>query len=80
MFSHITKNWRGRPLASHEVIVKLIANTKTSKGLKIKAKLDRRTYPTGIKVTDEQMEALNIQPDTFHGKDWNYSITPQTIK
>ena len=80
MFSHITKNWRGRPLTSHEVIVKLIANTKTSKGLKIKAKLDRHTYPTGVKVTDEQMEALNIQPDTFHGKDWNYSITPQTRK
>ena len=57
MFCHITQNWRGRPLVSHEVIVQLIANTATSKGLKIQAELDTRTYPVGSKVSDEEFAA-----------------------
>lgn len=73
MFSHITKNWRGRPLTSHEVIVNLIANTTTDTGLKIQAALDSKEYPTGIKVSDEAMKALLISNHEFHGE-WNYTI------
>ncbi len=80
MFNHITQNWRGRPLVSHEVMVNLIASTTTKQGLKIRARLDQRKYPTGIKVTDEQMNELNMKPADFHGKDWNYSIKPRYTK
>ncbi|AWP23196.1 hypothetical protein C4901_07520 [Acidiferrobacter sp. SPIII_3] len=55
MFCHITQNWRGRPLVSHEVIINLIANTTTQAGLKIRAELDRAHYPVGIKVTDAEL-------------------------
>jgi hypothetical protein len=75
MFCHITQNWRGRPLVSHEVIIKLIANTATQTGLKIRAELDAGTYPTGIKVTDDELAAINLKRDKFHGE-WNYSILP----
>ena len=75
MFCHITQNWRGQPLISHDVIINLIANTTTQKGLKIRAELDRGEYPTGIEVTDEQLNALHIKRDKFHG-DWNYSLLP----
>ena len=75
MFCHITQNWRGRPLVSHEVIINLISNTATDQGLAIQAELDRGSYPTGIKVTDEQLAAVNMTPDAFHGE-WNYSIQP----
>lgn len=77
MFSHITANWRGKPLVSHEVIVNLIANTSTRAGLRIKAGLDTRTYPSGIKVTDKQMQEINLEPAEFHGQDWNYIIRPR---
>ena len=73
MFSHITKNWRGRPLTSHEVIVNLIANTTTNAGLKIQAKIDNREYPTGIKIYEQEMESLNLEKSNFHGE-WNYTI------
>ena len=76
MFSFISKNWRGRPLVSYQTVVDLIANTKTGTGLKIKAKLTRRTYPTGMKVPAAEMRKLNLQPATFHG-DWNYALLPQ---
>jgi hypothetical protein len=76
MFSHITQNWRGRPLVSHEVIVNLIANTTTRAGLKIRAELDRGTYPTGIKITDAELASLNLKQDAFHG-DWNYTVLPK---
>ena len=76
LFSFITKNWRGKPLISHEVIVNLIAATTTRKGLKVKAQLDTGTYPKGIKVPNLQMEGLNLVPDGFHG-DWNYEIRPR---
>lgn len=80
MFCHITENWRGRPLTSYEVIVKLIANTTTQEGLKIQATLDTREYPTGIKVSDEQMTALNLREHKFHGSDWNYTVEPHSHK
>ena len=75
MFSHITRNWRGRPLVSHEVIIKLIANTTTRTGLKIRAGLDTGNYPTGITVTDEELAALNLKRANFHGE-WNYKLLP----
>lgn len=79
MFSFITQNWRGRPLISHEVIVNLIANTTTRTGLKIHAELDRAAYPTGIKVSDAELKAVNVVNDDFHG-DWNYTISPKQKK
>jgi len=75
MFCHITQNWRGRPLVSHEVIINLIANTTTEHGLTIQAELDTATYPLRIKVTDEALDTVNIRRHKFHG-DWNYSIRP----
>jgi hypothetical protein len=75
MFSHITKNWRGRPLESHEVIVNLIANTTTEAGLEIQAALDQRKYPVGIKVSDEEMAGLQLEKNEFHGE-WNYTLQP----
>jgi len=75
MFCHITKNWRGRPLESTEIIVNLIGSTTTESGLKINAALDKRIYEKGIAVTAEQMQTVNIKPDKFHG-DWNYAIAP----
>jgi len=75
MFCHISQNWRGRPLLTHDVIVNLIANTTTQKGLTIKAKLDKRTYPIGIAIPKTEFESLNLKPAAFHG-DWNYAISP----
>jgi hypothetical protein len=76
MFCHITANWRGRPLETLEVIVNLIANTQTSKGLTIQADLNLNSYSKGIKVSDEEMSRLNITRADFHGE-WNYSISPR---
>lgn len=76
MFNHITMNWRGRPLVSFEVVVNCIASTSTSTGLKIEAALDETLYKTGIKVSDKEMNLLNINRHRFHG-DWNYTIKPQ---
>lgn len=75
MFSFITMNWRGKPLVSHEIVVKLIANTTTKSGLKIQASLDKRKYPKGIKVSDTEMKELKLKRAAFHG-DWNYTIEP----
>jgi hypothetical protein len=75
LFSHISMNWRGQPLVSHEVIVNLIAATTTRKGLKVRAELDSKPYPKGIKVTDEEFAAIRIVRDEFHGE-WNYTILP----
>jgi len=75
MFCHITENWRGRPLISHEVVVNLIAATTTRQGLRVSAGLDKRTYPIGTKITDMQMAALNIERADFHG-DWSYTLHP----
>ena len=79
MFCHITQNWRGRPLVSHEVIINLIANTTTQAGLKIRAELDRGNYPIGIKITDAELSGLNLKLAKFHG-DWNYTLLPQRKK
>ena len=76
MFSHITQNWRGKPLVSHEVIVQLIAHTTTTAGLKVRAALDRRLYPTGEKVSRTEFENIQLKRADFHG-DWNYAIQPR---
>jgi hypothetical protein len=75
MFCHITENWRGRPLVSHEVVVNLIGNTTTRTGLRIRVALDNNQYETGIKVSDEELEAVRLKKDKFHGE-WNYTILP----
>jgi transposase len=76
MFCHITENWRGKPLRSLGVIVNLIGNTRTEAGLKIEAELDNSPYGIGIKVSDEQLAAVRIKKDDFHGE-WNYTISPK---
>jgi transposase len=75
LFSHISMNWRGQPLISHEVIVNLIAGTTTRKGLKVYAEQDNSVYPVGIKVSDEEFEKICITRNEFHGE-WNYKIDP----
>ena len=77
LFSFITQNWRGKPLVSHEVIVNLIAATKTRTGLRVSSQLDTGKYPKGIKVSKQEFETIHLRPDAFHG-DWNYTIQPQT--
>lgn len=76
LFSFISSNWRGEPLRDYETIVNLIATTTTAKGLKVSCRLDRRKYPTGRKVSDEEMKQINITRDQFHGE-WNYVIHPK---
>ncbi len=75
LFNHISMNWRGRPLTSHEVMVELIGSATTSAGLRVEAGLDRGVYPTKIKVTAEQMESVQLERAEFHGN-WNYTIRP----
>lgn len=75
LFSYISQNWRGKPLVSYEVIVNLIASTRTEKGLKVSCEIDRRAYNTGIKITDEELAEINLKRNDFHG-DWNYTIQP----
>ena len=75
LFSQITKNWRGRPLETLEIIVNLIAATTTEEGLSVKCNSDTRNYPTGIKVTDEEFSSINLYGDEFH-PNWNYTIVP----
>jgi transposase len=77
LFSFISINWRGRPLRSYETVVNLIGNTTTRGGLVVRARLDRRTYPIGRKVSVQAMRALKIEPHTFRG-DWNYVVHPRT--
>ncbi|MGW3168483.1 ISAzo13 family transposase, partial [Streptomyces sp. NPDC001142] len=76
LFSHITMNWRGRPLTSHEVIVNSIAATTTRTGLTVRAELDTAAYPTGVTVGDRQMDALPLDRHDWHG-DWNYTLRPE---
>jgi Rhodopirellula transposase DDE domain len=76
LFSHITMNWRGRPLTSHEVIVQTIAATTTRTGLRVRAELDDSTYDTGVKISDRQMDALPLTRHNWHG-DWNYTLRPE---
>lgn len=79
LFSFISQNWRGQPLLTHATIVNLIANTRTSTGLKVRCVLDTNIYPAKISVTDEQMSQINIKRAKFHG-DWNYTINPRDKK
>ena len=76
MFCHITQTWRGKPLTSRETVVELIASTTTRTGLTVRCELDTRSYPKGIKVSDDEMNALNIKGDPFH-PEWNYTISPR---
>ena len=76
LFAQITRNWRGRPLTSHQAVVELISATTTSTGLTVTAELDASEYPTGLTYTKKQVEALPIDYHGFHG-DWNYTIRPE---
>ena len=76
LFSAISQNWRGKPLVSHEVIVKLIAATTTRTGLRVRSALDENHYPAGVSVSDADMQTLYLRPDAFHGE-WNYSLLPR---
>jgi hypothetical protein len=75
LFSHISMDWRGRPLTSYEVMVQLISATTTREGLQVHAELDTGEYPTKVQVSDEQMTTLNLRPHPFHGE-WNYTVGP----
>jgi hypothetical protein len=77
LFCHITQNWRGKPLRTFETIVDLIGNTRTPAGLRVKAKLDKRKYPTGVVTTKAEMDALSLHQDAFRGE-WNYELHPRT--
>ena len=77
LFSFISQNWRGKPLVSHAVIVSLIAATRNTKGLRVACQLDTNTYDTGIKVSDSELAAVQLQRHEFHGE-WNYSILPSS--
>jgi hypothetical protein len=79
LFSFISSNWRGEPLRDYETIVHLISKTTTAMGLKVTCRLDRRKYPIGRKVTDEEMKRVNLERHKFHG-DWNYTIRPISPK
>jgi hypothetical protein len=79
LFSHISMNWRGRPLVSHEVVVELISATTTKTGLRVRAELDRGIYPTKVKISKAQMAKLNLVAHSFHGE-WNYTIKPTRDK
>jgi len=78
LFSFISSNWRGEPLRDYETIVNLISRTTTAKGLQVTCRLDRRKYPTGRKVTNEEIKRVNLQRNKFHGE-WNYTIHPSTL-
>jgi hypothetical protein len=75
LFSFISRNWRGQPLLTHAIIVKLIAGTRTSTGLSVRCILDTRSYPKKVQISDDQLATVRLKPDVFHG-DWNYSILP----
>lgn len=78
LFCHITENWRGKPLRTFETIVELIGNTRTTTGLRVKARLDSRSYDKGREVTKAQMGSLALRPHKFHGE-WNYELNPRKL-
>jgi Rhodopirellula transposase DDE domain len=75
LFSHISMNWRGRPLVCHEVILELIAATRTGSGLRVQAELDQGRYPLGVRVSDRELAAVSLQRHDWHGE-WNYTVLP----
>jgi hypothetical protein len=79
LFCHITRNWRGVPLESHQVVVNLVSSTTTEQGLEVHCTIDENEYLTGRKITDEQMASIRIKRNAFHG-DWNYEIKPRKSK
>ena len=79
LFAWISQNWRGKPLVSYAVILKLIAATTTEAGLTVQCQLDTNSYLAGRKVSDEEMATLSILPDPFHGE-WNYTIQPRAAQ
>ena len=78
LFSFISQNWRAKPLVSYRVIVDLISATTTEPGLTVRCQLDKNAYPKGIAVSEQDMAAINLTRDEFHG-DWNYTIRPRNI-
>jgi hypothetical protein len=76
LFSYISKNWRGKPLLTYQIVVSLIAATKTKKGLQVACEIDDKEYSTGINISDEQFATINLCPNKFHGE-WNYAILPE---
>jgi hypothetical protein len=76
LFSHITMNWRRTPLTSHQAVVNLIGAVTTTTGLRVHAELDEREYPTGIRISDADMDALPIHRHDWHGE-WNYTLHPK---
>ncbi len=78
LFSYISLNWRGKPLTSYEIVVKLIGSTKTANGLEVLSELDKNKYKKGIKVLDKDFKKIDIVRDKFHGE-WNYTILPQSV-
>jgi hypothetical protein len=76
LFCHITRNWRGVPLESYQVVVSLVSSTRTAEGLEVHCRLDENDYPKGRKITDAEMAEINIKRNAFHG-DWNYEIRPR---
>ncbi len=78
LFSFISQNWRGKPLVSHQVIVNLIAATRTKTGLRVRAEVDPGKYPKGVKVSDKELASIRIERDKFHGE-WNYAILPRSV-
>jgi len=78
LFCHITRNWRGVPLQSYEVVVNLVSSTRTNTGLEVHCWLDENDYPKGRQVSDDDYAAIRIRRHKFHG-DWNYEILPHAI-
>jgi transposase len=76
MFCHITNNWRGRPLLTRQIVVQLIGSVTTEQGLRVRAALDENVYDAGVKITDDELAAMAIERDEFHGE-WNYRIRPR---
>jgi hypothetical protein len=79
LFSFISSNWRGEPLRDYETVVRLISRTATARGLTVTCRLDRRKYPTGRKVTNKEIQSVNLERHPFHGE-WNYTIRPRSAR
>ncbi len=79
LFCHITRNWRGVPLESHQVVVSLVSSTRTNEGLDVHCQLDSIAYPKGIKNSDAKLSEVNIKRPAFHG-DWIYDIRPRHLR
>ena len=78
LFAHISMNWRGRPLVSHEVVVQLIAATTTRQGIRVHAERDLGSYPLKVQVTDDDLATIHLRPHEFH-EEWNYDLLPKPI-